>query len=481
MIPLVPLSRVLPVIAVAWSSVVVGCDPPAPLLVVDLLTDYRAGIEFDRVEVELFPGTTLAALDIPARAAAPAMVQRHDGPVGGTRVAEVTGLPPGSWLVQVRLKLGPADVAENVTLVDFGRTTKAITVRITRECGEAECPGDGSLSEFACLAGRCVDPRCSPESPASCPRPDCELDPECESASTVDCMLGLCLSGVCGRWPDDSRCSDRERCVPDVGCRPLDAGPLDAGPPDGGGVEIDCSDGLDDDGDGEVDCADLDCAGIGCDSFGRTCSTGVCGCPGGSVEDLCGDGIDQDCDGLVDCLDPDCDARACDARGRLCSMSACTCTGGSRESSCANGSDDDCDGDTDCDDMDCAGRACGALGFVCGAGGCACGGTAEDCTNGIDDDCDGDTDCDDSECAAQSCGPGGRTCIAGGRCGWTGFNCAACPSGYTQRAECGNHFACTRPTGTIGRYFFDGSWRNDGNDCATCNRGGGLDWEVWER
>ncbi len=53
--------------------------------------------------------------------------------------------------------------------------------------------------------------------------------------------------------------------------------------------------------------------------------------------------------------------------------------------------------------------------------------------------------------------------------------------GYAQVAACGNHFACSRAAGVIGRYLYGGTWQNDGNDCAKCNRGGGLNWELWER
>jgi len=56
--------------------------------------------------------------------------------------------------------------------------------------------------------------------------------------------------------------------------------------------ELDCSDGIDGDGDGLTDCADPDCAGeTVCEEFAN-----------------CADGIDNDLDGLVDCADPECAA-----------------------------------------------------------------------------------------------------------------------------------------------------------------------------
>ena len=50
-----------------------------------------------------------------------------------------------------------------------------------------------------------------------------------------------------------------------------------------------CTDGLDNDEDGAVDCADLDCEGLP-----------------GCLETVCDDGQDDDADGLTDCADPDC-------------------------------------------------------------------------------------------------------------------------------------------------------------------------------
>ena len=55
-------------------------------------------------------------------------------------------------------------------------------------------------------------------------------------------------------------------------------------------VEI-CSDGIDNDGDGFIDCDDTDC-----DSDSKC-----------SVE-ICNDGIDNDGDGFTDCDDTDCDS-----------------------------------------------------------------------------------------------------------------------------------------------------------------------------
>jgi len=87
--------------------------------------------------------------------------------------------------------------------------------------------------------------------------------------------------------------------------------------------ETDCENSEDDDLDGDTDCDDSDCAGIGT-------------CP--PVETNCDNEEDDDLDGDTDCDDFDC------AGVGICPPV---------EAVCNDGIDDDLDGDTDCDDSDC--------------------------------------------------------------------------------------------------------------------------------
>jgi hypothetical protein len=89
-----------------------------------------------------------------------------------------------------------------------------------------------------------------------------------------------------------------------------------------------CSDGLDNDCDGFVDCADSDC------SADPACAP-IC------MAEVCNDGLDNDCDGFVDCADPDCSANP--ACGPVCMPEVCN-----------DGVDNDCDGLSDCADPDCS-------------------------------------------------------------------------------------------------------------------------------
>ncbi|MGI9533486.1 MAG: hypothetical protein ACR2NW_00920 [Thermodesulfobacteriota bacterium] len=108
-------------------------------------------------------------------------------------------------------------------------------------------------------------------------------------------------------------------------------------------TETNCMDGLDDDGDALIDCADPDCL-VG--------PTPPCEAP----EVTCDDMIDNDGDGATDCADADC------AGVGTCEMPEVTCD---------DALDNDADGDVDCDDADCATLMC-APGMTCtGIGMCS--------------------------------------------------------------------------------------------------------------
>ena len=91
-------------------------------------------------------------------------------------------------------------------------------------------------------------------------------------------------------------------------------------------VEI-CDDGLDNDKDGLIDCADSDCS-----------ADPICPAP---VSEVCTDGIDNDQDGKVDCADSDC-------------LGISGCGTEQLSTTCADGFDNDGDGFIDCADPGCA-------------------------------------------------------------------------------------------------------------------------------
>lgn len=129
-----------------------------------------------------------------------------------------------------------------------------------------------------------------------------------------------------------------------------------------------CRNKKDDDGDGDVDCADIDCLGALC---GHPDNPGYCGIEG-CVETICNDKIDNDDDRDTDCADYDCDGKDCSMPGTPAGGAACVrpdCI----ELACDDQLDNDDDGLIDCFDPDCRGKFCrdleGSEG-VCGDGVC---------------------------------------------------------------------------------------------------------------
>jgi len=96
-----------------------------------------------------------------------------------------------------------------------------------------------------------------------------------------------------------------------------------------------CQDQVDNDGDGDIDCADQDCqsvCGIGQPDYAAP------------MPEYCDDGVDNDGDGAIDCQDDECaDFMGCNGDDY----------GIPYESECADGVDNDGDHAVDCADQDC--------------------------------------------------------------------------------------------------------------------------------
>ena len=152
----------------------------------------------------------------------------------------------------------------------------------------------------------------------------------------------------------------------------------------------------------QVDCADADCL---VDGDGDTFDAAPCGldCDDGNalvnpgVAEICDDGIDNDCDGDVDCADADCQVDG-DGDGFDAAPCGLDCDDGNdlvnpdAAENCTDAIDNNCDGATDCDDADCDGISP-----------CDCVPTHSKekgprCSDGIDNDCDGLIDGADPDC-----------------------------------------------------------------------------------
>jgi len=232
------------------------------------------------------------------------------------------------------------------------------------------------------------------------------LPPECESPADCDdgifcngaeaCLFGECVPSMGVLCDDDDACTvdscdERLRaCFYEP--RPFDADGDGFPNAECGGEDCDdtrpdinpaqpelCDDGVDNDCNFAVDCADGACV------FAPFCECVP-------RPEICDNRADDDCDGFMDCDDFDCsDTPICSCRPE-------------RES-CNNGRDDDCDGLIDCRDFDCA------------ADPLCCVPSPERCGNAVDDDCDGLVDCEDMECAGT---PACSVCPDAGLGGMTG-------------------------------------------------------------
>jgi hypothetical protein len=113
----------------------------------------------------------------------------------------------------------------------------------------------------------------------------------------------------------------------------------------------DCEDGLDNDGDGLIDCADPDCGNESPECAGDDDSVGDDDDSAFVGETNCSDTLDNDFDNATDCDDPDC---ALDANCQAPVPEICN-----------NTFDDDFDGYADCLDLDCVNDPhCGGSGSV---------------------------------------------------------------------------------------------------------------------
>lgn len=205
----------------------VGCSTGStePTVRVDLKTDYVPFVEFDAVRVQVDDGDVALRFDH--------VVERGEDYLRGQRINEAM-TQAGEHALTVTLFRGGNPVATRRVSAIVQPPITVVTIVLTRNCEGVMCPNDNPALD-SCLGGRCVDPRCTPQTPEFCPPDQCMAASEC-AVPDVACVEGRCDDGVCLAVPNDALCEAGEVCHGVRGCIELeaDAGVMDAAVRDAG-------------------------------------------------------------------------------------------------------------------------------------------------------------------------------------------------------------------------------------------------------
>jgi hypothetical protein len=180
-----------------------------------------------RVYTGLVPGPEFASIETTVQSAS------ASGPTGNLDSAEARarfgmdfahgrsvatfGLPDGDYRVRVRLLRASGHLlVERVVAIQL-RDATVLPMHLTRDCVGVVCPAPGGSAALStCLAGRCVDPRCSQTDRAFCPEVTfCNEASEC--TATSGCASSGCEAGLCVQSPLADICDENEWCNPDPG------------------------------------------------------------------------------------------------------------------------------------------------------------------------------------------------------------------------------------------------------------------------
>lgn len=183
-------------------------------LTVRIVSDYAPGAHATQAEVDVFDGsldessTRLAHYD--------RRILASDDLAGGIVAASVTPVAAGLRSVRGELRDARGELlGARVVEFEMPAESHTVTIFISARCAGVICQGSDGLS--ACVNGRCVDPRCTPDSPAHCPTDlFCSAPGDCSSPS--ECAEVLCEDGICLDSPLENACETGEYCSHEDGC-----------------------------------------------------------------------------------------------------------------------------------------------------------------------------------------------------------------------------------------------------------------------
>jgi Putative metal-binding motif len=198
----------------------------------------------------------------------------------------------------------PRDVAQRVDTAGCVQSGSENTATACGDGRDNDCDGFVDCGDLNCSCqGACPSTR----SGCTCSGPE-NTNMACGDGRDNDCNGFMdCNDFNCSRNTQVMVCGVFDAGPPrdvlqfrDVGVRGDSAGCTMSG---GENTPTACTDGMDNDCDGFVDCADRNCSCVG------SCEPVVLGCTCSGAESsntTCGDNIDNDCNGFVDCRDFSC-------------------------------------------------------------------------------------------------------------------------------------------------------------------------------
>lgn len=210
------------ILGAAFFLAIPACGEEPGLLLVDLKSDLLPGAEVTSVDLELrVAGVTGTPVTVDTDVEAGADL------LAGVRLAELAA-DTGTYELIVSLRDASAEVLLERRVVVEVRGSTGVTVLATRSCQGVVCD-----DATTCVAGQCVDPRCTPEAPETCLPEQCASDVDC---ATNECVTATCGQGACFASPDDALCSMDQTCSVDDGCvgeiPPVVIPPPPTGPPE---------------------------------------------------------------------------------------------------------------------------------------------------------------------------------------------------------------------------------------------------------